>query len=400
MTGEMKVLFVSPAARLGGAERSLLDMIKALRRLAPECEPALVAFETGPLLACAAELECPVHVLPLPERLAASGEGTRRSRIVGGAWSGVVFMRRLRELIAREAPDVVHTNGIKAHVLASAVTLRPTVFHFRDFMHDRVMSRRVLRPLTVVGRRMALANSLAVARDVETCFPGLIVRPVHNVVDLSEFAPATGDPAWLASAAQMSPPPEGTMSFGLAATYAYWKGHELFLQAAALLRKRRPELSVRFYVIGGPIYSTAGSQVSDGELRRLVERLGLDRCVGFVPFQSKMAPVYRALDVVVHASTRPEPFGRTIAEAMACGKPVLVANEGGAPELFTAGVSAIAYQPRSIAALSDAMEAVSTRPEWARELGRRARDDAAHKFDPARLATDLTRTYSQVTRKS
>jgi len=61
----------------------------------------------------------------------------------------------------------------------------------------------------------------------------------------------------------------------------------------------------------------------------------IENRVGFVPFQDNPADVYRALDIVVHASTKPEPFGRTIVEAMACGKPVIAAQTGGAAELFT-----------------------------------------------------------------
>jgi glycosyltransferase involved in cell wall biosynthesis len=46
--------------------------------------------------------------------------------------------------------------------------------------------------------------------------------------------------------------------------------------------------------------------------------------------------VYRSLDIVVHASTKPEPFGRTIAEAMACGRAVLLSRESGVAELVPA----------------------------------------------------------------
>ena len=51
--------------------------------------------------------------------------------------------------------------------------------------------------------------------------------------------------------------------------------------------------------------------------------------LAFVPFQAETADAFRASIVVVHASTQPEPFGRTIVEAMACSRPVIVANAGG-----------------------------------------------------------------------
>lgn len=396
----MKVLFVSPLGILGGAERSLLDMLAALRLVAPEVELSVMTFAPGPLLERAQQHASSACVLELPSHLAELGEGASfRHGFVGRAASGVRFLSRLSRRIREEAPDVVHTNGIKAHVLCSAACRRPTVLHFRDFMRDRKTSRLAIAPFTAGGRRVGVANSHAVARDVEACFPRLAVRAVPNAIDLDDFAPGPATPNFLARLAGMPPERAGTISYGLAATYARWKGHDLYLRAAALFRQRRPDLSVRFYVVGSPIYSTFGSQYSEADVRSLVRSLDLVDHVGFVPFQSMMAPVYRALGIVVHASTRPEPFGRTVAEAMACGRPVIVAEEGGARELFTPGVSAIGCRPRSVLGLADAMEALGTAQDLAAVLGQRARLEAEVKFDRRRLGADLIRVYDGLLRR-
>ena len=65
------------------------------------------------------------------------------------------------------------------------------------------------------------------------------------------------------------------------ATFARWKGHRVFLEALALLN---PDLPVRGYIIGGPIYQTDGSQWSLAELKQEAERLGLRGKVGFTGF--------------------------------------------------------------------------------------------------------------------
>jgi len=91
-----------------------------------------------------------------------------------------------------------------------------------------------------------------------------------------------------------------------------------------------PPRPARFYVIGGPVYLTHGSQVSRGELENHCQMLGLDGWVGLIGFQQDPAEIYPALDVVVHASTRPEPFGLTVVEAMACGRAVIATEAGGA----------------------------------------------------------------------
>ncbi len=83
------------------------------------------------------------------------------------------------------------------------------------------------------------------------------------------------------------------------------------------------EAPVRGYIIGAPIYQTSGSQWTLAELQREVERLGLSGKVGFTGFVEDVPAAMRSLDVIVHASTDPEPFGMVIIEGMACGKAVI-----------------------------------------------------------------------------
>ena len=128
----------------------------------------------------------------------------------------------------------------------------------------------------------------------------------------------------------MGLPPSGAdvVRVGLVATFARWKGHHLFLEAVARLP---PSLNVRAYVIGGPVDKTEKSEVSIEELRKASARLGITDRVGFTGFVEDPAPAIRGLDVLVHASTEPEPFGLAIAEGMACGRAVVVNPEAAPP---------------------------------------------------------------------
>ena len=67
--------------------------------------------------------------------------------------------------------------------------------------------------------------------------------------------------------------------------------------------------------------------------------------MGFTGFVAHSAAAMRTLDVVVHASTEPEPFGLVIAEAMATGRPVIISYSGGAEELRVLGLEVIASRP-------------------------------------------------------
>ena len=195
------------------------------------------------------------------------------------------------------------------------------------------------------GVSRAIAISEAVARDAGAILKGVPVTVVYNAVDTAQFVPGPGDGAWLDRLAGLPAAGDGTIRVGLVATYARWKGQDLFLRAIGHMQSVRP---ARFYIVGGPIYKTKGSQFSHSELRDLACELGVADRLGFVPFQADTADAYRALDVVVHASTHPEPFGRTIVEAMACSRPTVVSRAGGAAELFTDGEDALGWRPATL----------------------------------------------------
>ncbi|HWZ90252.1 MAG TPA: glycosyltransferase, partial [Polyangiaceae bacterium] len=267
----MRVLLVSPAAELGGAERCLLDCVAALRG-SGDVQVDLLALAHGPLVARARELGAGTQVIEAPRELSELGESGSASALLGlvsAAPGAVRFLGRLRETIAAASPDVVHTNGMKAHLLAGLVTPARArlVIHLHDFIGARRASKWLLPALSRVRRQAVfMANSRAVAQDFARIAPGANVRTVYNVVDTDYFREGVAEPDWLAALADLEPPARETTSFGLVATYARWKGHRLFIEAAGLVCNARPELPLRFYVVGGPIYKTLGSQVQAPEL--------------------------------------------------------------------------------------------------------------------------------------
>jgi len=241
-----------------------------------------------------------------------------------------------------------------------------------------------------------------------------------NGVDVDRFSPGEGDVRGMEQMDVLRSADEGedaagrrawgrredrereapVVRVGLVATYARWKGHEVFLRAVGELMRSPPRVPVRFYVVGGPIYTTLGSQYSREELLSLARELGVAGHVALVPFQPDPLPVYRALDVVVHASTQSEPFGLSVAEAMACGKAVIVSAAGGVAELIEPGVDAIAVTPGDVSAMTQAMRELIQDPRRRAELGSAARKSAVANLDRRRIGPALLaiyRTLSQVT---
>jgi glycosyltransferase involved in cell wall biosynthesis len=234
------------------------------------------------------------------------------------------------------------------------------------------------------------------------------VTAVLNGVDLDRFRPplpaagsagGEGGTVDLDALAGLPPAPPGTVRVGLVATLARWKGHEVFLRALARLAEgpagggEAPP--VRGYVIGGALYATGGSQTSAAELRELAGRLGLGDRVGFTGFVPDAAAALGALDVAVHASTEPEPFGLAIAEAMASGRAVVVSAAGGAAELIEDGVDALAHPPGDHAALAARIAELAADPGLRRRLGAAARATAERRFDRRRAAAGVIEVWER-----
>ena len=385
----MRLAFLSVSSEMGGSEVSLLELIRGLRRLAPSWRIDLVVPREGLLAANAREAGAGVHVLPLPPRLARLGESSgggaaqfmeRGAALVMAAGSVGPYSRRLARLLGTLAPDVVHTNGFKLHVLAARV-IPPSaalVWHLHEYVGVRPVSRALLRRYASRCTRI-VTNSDSVARDVNvTLGAGLPVTRIYNAVNHREFSP-DGDVLDLDAMAGLPAADTGTVRVGLIATYGRWKGHATFLDA---IRRVGPSARCRAYIIGGALYDTSGSQYTRPELEALIASAGLEGRVGLTGFTDRPAAAMRALDVVVHASTQPEPFGLVIAEGMAAGRAVIVSAAGGADELVTDDVNALTHPPGDAAGLARAIERLATDLPLRRRLGIAARQSAMRRFDP------------------
>ncbi|MBN9688226.1 MULTISPECIES: glycosyltransferase family 4 protein [unclassified Corallococcus] len=401
----MRILFLNPVGILGGAERALVDLLACLRAQDPGLSLHLIAGTDGPLVETARGLGVEARVLALPDRLSALGDSGLREQGHAGllrfarelAPTPLLLTRYgldLRRAVRDAAPDLLHSNGIKTHLLSAATTGLPIprVWHVHDFLGERPLVRRALSGLHPLASA-AIANSQAVGDDARTVLGKVPVHVVPNGVDVERFSPAAGDGAHLDALAGLPPAPPGTLRVGLVATYARWKGHDVFLEAAALLTRQAPALPVRFYVVGAPLYRTAGSQFTGAELREQVERHDLTGRVGFVPFQPEPARVYRALDVFVHASTRREPFGLTIAEALACGRAAVISKSSGAAEALRDGEDVLAIEPGDANTLAAALRRLLEDEALRDTLARAARHTAVRRFSRERYARDILAVY-------
>jgi len=407
----VRIVFLSPSGELGGAETALLDMLASIREARPDWTLAVIAASSGPLIAKAAAY-AQSTALPFPGALARLGEwgtghpnaaaplgaparGSAATRFrlglgaVTAAAPAISYARRLQRRLLDFQPDIVHSNGLKMHLLGARV--RPTEAGLIWHLHDYPAPRRLTATLLASQMHRCaamLANSESVAADARQRFGGGVpVHAVYNAIDLDRFTPG-GAVADLDALAGLPPLSPGGIRVGLVGTFARWKGHTVFLDALARLRG---QVNVRGYIVGDSIYATDGSQYSRAQLRARADASGLGDTVGFTGQVDDVSAVLRALDIAVHASTEPEPFGLVIAEAMACGRPVVVSRAGGAAEIAQGG--AVFHEPGNSVELAERVSELARDAARRAALGREGRAAAVRLFSRARLRETLIPIY-------
>jgi len=402
----MRLTCLSVSDQLGGSEVALVAMIAALERLRPEWQFQVVLPGDGPLRERLNATRAICSVVPMPTALSRMGEWTA----VQDGWSAGSqaalglklcataaalpgYERRLKRPISQFQPDLIHTNGLKAHILGARIRIpgAQVVWHLHEYISRRALTRWLMR--RYASRCSAIvANSASVAADIAASLePSPDVHVIPNAVDMNVFSP-TGARLDLDRLAGLPPAPAEVLRVGLVATYGRWKGHEVFLDAISQVSRAR---SIRGYVIGGPIYDTSNSQLTARDLRAMIDSRDLGTCVGLTGFVDP-APAMRAVDIVVHASTEPEPFGLVIAEAMACGRAVITTGCGGAAELVTSGYDALIAAPGQSRAIAEAIERLADDRALRSAIGERARDTARVRFAPDTVGSRLAHVFETI----
>lgn len=397
----MRIVYLNPLGKVGGAEALLLDLLASMRETRPEWVLDLILPEQGIVADRASAMGVGVHVIAMPRAMARLGEGRNGQpwpnwglpwRMLRALPAGLIYQWRLRQKISRLKPDVLHSNGLKMHFLSlwSRPAGTAVLWHIHDFVGSRPIMARLL-PRFASGCSAAVTNSEHVREDLRALCQNLPATTVFNAVDLTEFCPS--GPVSNLDLLSGLPPAENVLRVGLLATMARWKGHAVFLEALSRISRAVP---LRAYIVGGAIYQSDDSQWQITELRALAARLGVADRVGFTGFVTRPAEAIRALDIVVHASTEPEPFGLAIAESMACGKAVIASFMGGPEEFLRDEVNGLTHEAGNSEDLALKIERLAGDSGYRTRLGLAARDSAIQLFDRRRLASEMIPVYESV----
>jgi glycosyltransferase involved in cell wall biosynthesis len=338
------VFFVNPGRALGGAEHSLLLLLQGLREHG--IASTVAVFGEGPFQERVSATGIPTVTLVLPRGTRSAGRYRLPRGPLGGApllAGALAAALRLVGQARRAGADLIHTNGMKAHLLgglAGRLARVPVVWHLRDFppegwagrMFDEATARL---PEEILSPSGAVAASVRVRADR---YP----RVVPDPVDLARFRPGVSRDRIRREIGLAGTDP----LIGLVGHLTPWKGHDVFLSIARAVAAVLP--AARFVVAGGEIYETHGHAGYLDALQRRAFTLGLSERLLFLGVRDDVPELLAGLDVLVHCPVVPEPFGRVLAEAMAVGCPVVAARCGGIPEVVEDGVTGLLVAPGDV----------------------------------------------------
>jgi len=375
------VVFIGHVARLSGGEIALLRLVSAMT---VHVNAYVILGEDGPLVERLRERGATVEVLAMDPQV----REIRKDTVTPGGLrlralpALIGYVWRLRQRLRQIRPDLVHTNTLKAALYggtAARLAGLPVVWHVRDRIADDYLPRPAVWLVRLLARVIPTAVVVNSRATLET-----VPSAAHATVLYNPIVPdAVERPRGSAHRSTAG------LTIGVLGRLAPWKGQHVFLDAFASEFKGEP---VRAHVIGSAMF---GEDAYAAGLVEQAERLGVVDQIDFRGFVEDVWAELDELDVLVHCSITPEPFGQVVLEGMAAGLPVVAAGVGGPAEIINDDVDGMLVEPGNAAVLAVALRRLADDEALRERLGKAALE-RAREYSPERTAERLLSVYDEV----
>lgn len=362
-----KILFLehNVDGTVGGSHICLLGICKHLSKR--HWCPVVCFYEDNPLIPSFRELGVDVLLLGAFQPSVLRYRAVRAlARPLAAIQSVVNFLRMtlLRpytwvKLLRRERIELVHLNNSCGSdidlVIAAKLLGIPVVAHQRGFPpRFNWLERYVARKM----ERIICVSDVVLEHLAGKGIPnGKMIR-VHDGIELE--------------ALRQNRPPEELREMlgvrqtdvlvGMVGNIKRWKGQHILIAAAPIIHRRFP--NTKFLFVG---------RSADGEYQHLLEEeiasYGLQDSFIFTGYRPDAVDLIEAMDVVVHASVEPEPFGLVILEAMGKGRPIVATDLGGPKETVIPGVTGVLFESGNAESLADSVCGLLENAKARRQMG-------------------------------
>jgi len=362
----MHILQILPALDEGGVERGTVELNREFVRRG---HVSTVISSGG-------------RMVPTVER-----EGGRHVTLEVKSKNPLTALSRaaaLRRVLVAIQPDLIHFRSRVPGWLvrfANRSLHMPVVSTVHGFNSVSAYSR-----IMTMGERV-ICPSTAVLDFVRAHYgtPDERLRLIPRGIDPQRFDPVRTDAAFMTDFRRRFELEGRFVVLGVG-RITQLKGYDVLIDATAAVRERLP--TIKTVIVGGVEPARADYAQS---LHEQVRRLGLDEHVVFAGSQSQVAEIYACAHVLVSGNqTKPEAFGRSMAEALAMGCPVIATRFGGALDIVREGVNGWLVEPGDAAQLADRLV------EASRHTLTGLREDALARFSLAQMVEKTLAVYEEV----
>jgi glycosyltransferase involved in cell wall biosynthesis len=374
------VLQIVPALNAGGAERSTLDIARAL---VANGIRALVASEGGRL-----EFEL----------VRSGGELIRMPVARKSLYSIFSNASAIANVIRRENVVLVHARSRApawSALMAARRTKVPFITTYHGVYNGKTRLKRWYNSVMARGDAV-IANSEWTASHILATYR---FQPKHLTIiprgiDLDKFDPAAIEPQRVQPFRNWWGAKDTDRVILLPGRLSRWKGQLVFLRALGHMKQKgQIPPNVRAVIAG----DAQGRMSYLREVMNSIARHDLLDVALVADHITDMPAAYLAADIVVSASTEPEAFGRIPPEAAAMGRPVIATDHGGARETVRNAESGLLVKPNSTHDLADAMgDLLSRTPEALAAMGAKGRAHIVANYTVDRMCLDTLHLYSRV----
>lgn len=291
-------------------------------------------------------------------------------------WQAPLACLRLWWLLLTNRTRLVHAHMVHANLMARVCRIFLPRVRIISSAHSNNEGGRLRERLYALTDPLSNLNTnvsqRAVDRYVEVgASPRHKIRAVYNGIDTARFHPA-------------DPVANAEFTWVAVGRLEDVKGYDLLLEAAARLRDQGRRFQLRI----------VGQGSREQALKALSHRLGLDAVVTFAGLSTTVSAAYQASDAFVLAS-RYEGYGLVVAEAMACGLPVVATDCGGPREIV--GDLGELVRPGDAGALAQGMGRVMDLPPPDRQRrGALGRERVVERFSLSSAVATWKDIYREV----
>jgi glycosyltransferase involved in cell wall biosynthesis len=296
----------------------------------------------------------------------------------------------LKKIIDEIKPDLVHLNN--GYACMHEWMLACSLWGIKVLAHDRgteypcnIQTKVFVRLLDMI---MCVSDSFKEnvirqhlkPKNVRRVYDGIKVDAFHDI-----------DPSVSAMVRKEFGIADGQFVVGIVGNIIRWKGQLVVLKAIKEVKKQIPDIKC---LIMGKVAQR--SEDYKEELDAYVRNDGLEKNIIFTGFRTDIPNLLSILNILIHASTDPEPFGLVVLEGMAMRKPVIATNVGGPAEIVLQNETGILVPPNDPKSMARAIVYCLSNRNKARVMGERGRQRFVEMFSSDKMVEETEKVYEEI----